>query len=242
MNAHAILLAGGRGSRLGGVDKPLLDIDGETLLDTAIAAVRDAGAITVVGVGPDRGRGLRWVREDPPFAGPAAALVAGVSALDGRSADAAGTPSRAERTGAHAGGTDAASEVAAESARSADAAGSGTAEWTFVLACDQPRVRQAVAFLTQAIALVPDNTDGVCLADASSRPQWLTGVYRTRALRAAASALADGGRNAPVRDVMADLAIAALADPGDLADDIDTWDDAHRYGIDPAERPHRARS
>nr|WP_276512059.1 NTP transferase domain-containing protein [Microbacterium thalassium] len=182
------MLAGGRASRLGGADKPLLRIGDETLLDAAIAAVRDAGASDVVAVGPDRGRDVTWVREDPPFAGPAAAVVAGLDAL--------------------------ATEP----------------EWVYVLACDLPNVRAAVPFLAEAAALVPADTDGVCLADATSRPQWLTGVYRTRALRAAASALPGAGRDAPVRALTADLAVAALADPGALSADVDTWDDAARHG------------
>ena len=47
----AILLAGGRGSRMGGVHKPLLEIGGTTLLDAAIAAARDAGCDPIVAVG-----------------------------------------------------------------------------------------------------------------------------------------------------------------------------------------------
>lgn len=190
----AILLAGGRAARLDGIDKPLLEVDGESLLDAAIAAVRDAGAGTVVGVGPDRGRGIIWAREDPPFGGPAAAVVTGVSAL--------------ERA----------------------AAGSDLPDWTFVLACDQPHVRAAVRFLAEACALVPEDTEGLCVADAASRPQWLTGIYRTTVVRTAARALPDGGRDAPVRALMTDLAIATLPGAGDLSADIDTWDDAARFG------------
>lgn len=82
----AILLAGGRASRMGGVDKPGLPVGGLSLRDRAIAAVRAGGATTVVVAGPrpdDADAGVRWVREDPPFTGPAAALVAGLAALDG---------------------------------------------------------------------------------------------------------------------------------------------------------------
>lgn len=75
----AILLAGGAGSRLGGVDKAALGLDGGTLLDRALAALR--GTRTVV-VGPPRGLpDVREVREEPPRSGPAAAVVAGLTAL-----------------------------------------------------------------------------------------------------------------------------------------------------------------
>ncbi len=47
----AILLAGGRGSRMGGVNKPLLEVGGTTLLDAAIAAAREAGCDPIVAVG-----------------------------------------------------------------------------------------------------------------------------------------------------------------------------------------------
>jgi molybdopterin-guanine dinucleotide biosynthesis protein A len=79
----AILLAGGRSSRLGGIDKTALRYRGATLLDSAVRAV--AGARRTVIVGPqaeaDVAAGVAVVREHPPFSGPAAALLTGVSAL-----------------------------------------------------------------------------------------------------------------------------------------------------------------
>ncbi|MGH8776871.1 MAG: NTP transferase domain-containing protein, partial [Jiangellaceae bacterium] len=45
----AVVLAGGRGSRLGGVDKPALRIGGRTLLDTALVATAAARSTVVVG-------------------------------------------------------------------------------------------------------------------------------------------------------------------------------------------------
>ncbi|WP_199706387.1 NTP transferase domain-containing protein [Amnibacterium setariae] len=79
--AGAVLLAGGAGSRLGGVDKAALRLDGVALLDRALAALAGAG-VDVVVVGPPRGLpGVRVAREDPPGSGPAAAVVAGLGAL-----------------------------------------------------------------------------------------------------------------------------------------------------------------
>jgi molybdopterin-guanine dinucleotide biosynthesis protein A len=75
----ALLLAGGSGSRLGGMDKAALRLDGSTLLDRALRAL---DGLDVVVVGPPRGlHGARVVREDPPLSGPASAVVAGVAAL-----------------------------------------------------------------------------------------------------------------------------------------------------------------
>ncbi|WP_229673968.1 NTP transferase domain-containing protein [Nakamurella endophytica] len=76
-----MVLAGGAGRRLGGVDKPALRHADRSLLDVALAAV--AGARVVV-VGPERAGlapGVRSVREQPPGGGPAAGIAAGVRAL-----------------------------------------------------------------------------------------------------------------------------------------------------------------
>lgn len=72
----AIVLAGGRGTRLGGVDKASLEIDGETLLARTLRAVAGAGRIIVVGDVDVAGAVV--VQEEPRFAGPAAAIGAGV--------------------------------------------------------------------------------------------------------------------------------------------------------------------
>ncbi|MHA7190389.1 molybdenum cofactor guanylyltransferase [Arthrobacter sp. MDT2-16] len=84
----AIVLAGGRSSRLGGVSKAGLVLDGQTLLERTCAALSDAGRLTVVGPRPDgawRAEAVApsFVREEPAFAGPAAAVVAGFRASPG---------------------------------------------------------------------------------------------------------------------------------------------------------------
>ncbi len=82
-----VLLAGGRGERLGGVSKADVELGGVRLVDRALDAVRSAltpdvtlGTIVVVGdvVAPE---GVLTTREDPPFGGPAAGVAAGVAAL-----------------------------------------------------------------------------------------------------------------------------------------------------------------
>nr|WP_274637344.1 NTP transferase domain-containing protein [Microbacterium bovistercoris] len=234
----AILLAGGRASRMGGIDKPQLQIDGVSLLDRAIAAVRSVSAAPIVVAGPeptdaappspapapsapadpgtsDRAAspspaqptpGLRtsdraasssaaqptpltWVREDPPFTGPVAAIVAALAAMPADSDPA----------------------------------------WTLVLACDLPHVDAAVRQLVHDIVFLGSDIDGACLSDPSSRPQWLTGLYLTTALRRAAASIPDGGRNQSMRALLADLAIAALPDLSDSARDIDTWEDYRSF-------------
>lgn len=79
MRFDAVVLAGGGGIRLGGVDKALIEIGGVSLLGRALAAVHAAERI--VAVGPRRRSELRvrWVREDPAGAGPVHALRAGLA-------------------------------------------------------------------------------------------------------------------------------------------------------------------
>ncbi|UOR02744.1 NTP transferase domain-containing protein [Leucobacter allii] len=76
----AIVLAGGRGARLGGADKAGIELAGERLVDRVVAAVRGAaaGEPRIVVAGPARAApaGCLVVREDPPFGGPLAALAA----------------------------------------------------------------------------------------------------------------------------------------------------------------------
>lgn len=76
----AVVLAGGRGSRLGGVSKADLVLGGERLLDRVLRAA--AGARTRVVVGDVAvPAGVLLTREDPPGTGPAAGLVAGLDAV-----------------------------------------------------------------------------------------------------------------------------------------------------------------
>lgn len=77
----AIVLAGGRARRLAGADKPAERVGGRRLIDIALDAV--AAADRTVVVGPDRAlpAPVRSTREDPPHAGPVAAIAAGLAAL-----------------------------------------------------------------------------------------------------------------------------------------------------------------
>ncbi|MDT3443054.1 MULTISPECIES: molybdenum cofactor guanylyltransferase [unclassified Pseudofrankia] len=80
----AVVLAGGRGSRLGGADKAAVTIGGRSLLDrvlSVLATVEPAVGRVVV-VGPDRPglarAGVVLAREDPPGGGPVAGIAAGL--------------------------------------------------------------------------------------------------------------------------------------------------------------------
>ena len=77
----AVILAGGRGAGLGGVDKAGVEVGGRTLLEWALDAVADAREVVVVGDPVPTERPVTFTRESPRFGGPAAGLLAGVDAL-----------------------------------------------------------------------------------------------------------------------------------------------------------------
>lgn len=83
-----IVLAGGRGERLGGTDKALLEVGGISLLSRVLKAVASAQRVVVVGPTRDGFDSVLWTVEDPPGGGPAAGIVSGLRALDAASAGA----------------------------------------------------------------------------------------------------------------------------------------------------------
>ncbi|QFU90695.1 molybdenum cofactor guanylyltransferase [Amycolatopsis sp. YIM 10] len=175
-----IVLAGGEARRLGGVDKPMLEVGGRSLLEGVLAALGDAGVVDPVVVGPPREglRAVRWTREDPPGGGPVAALAAGLALLPD------------------------ATEIALLAG-----------DLTGLTSSTVDRLRGARG-----------DADGALLVDAGRR-QWLTGVWRAAALRAAVPAEPSG---AALRRALGDLSIVEVpAAPGEAAD-VDTPEDLHR--------------
>ncbi len=87
----AVILAGGRAARLGGIDKPGLRVGGHTLLATVVAAASGAGAARLIVVGPEHpDLAVCFVREAPPGAGPFAALRCGLGQLGGPTGPSSG--------------------------------------------------------------------------------------------------------------------------------------------------------
>ncbi|WAL39803.1 molybdopterin molybdotransferase MoeA [Brevibacterium sp. BRM-1] len=224
----AVVLAGGRGSRLGGRTKALFaDAAGTTLLASALSAVRAAGVsasrIAVVG-GPELAAhlpaGVLLTREEPPFAGPAAAAAAGLEALFPSVDPAgAGAPIGATGTGEPTTG---------------DRAG-----LVFVVAADMPALAEALAPLARALeeAEGPDavlaRTPRTPDPGEGSAPAWrvqqLLACARVGPLVSAVRGrpLAD----APARALWADLRSAAVDLPEQYAADVDTVEDAELLGV-----------
>ncbi|WP_144794734.1 NTP transferase domain-containing protein [Kocuria palustris] len=212
----AILVAGGRSSRLGGTPKVLLrprEGEARTLVETAVDGLLGLGLpperVVVVGPPglplPER---VRRTREEPPFSGPASALAAGAAALS------ASPPGPA-------------------------AAGA----WTLTLACDMPRCRDAARALIEAVEEIEAaeaSTDdpggsgpprGIVLRDRGI-VQPLAAAYRSSALeeRLAAQPVVDRS----VRGVLGPL-WNREREVGGLTDDVDTWDDVSRFGLVPGQ-------
>jgi len=158
--ADAIVLAGGRASRMGGVDKPGLVIGGRSMLDAALAAVADCARTVVVGPPrPNLDPAVRQVREAPPGSGPVAAIDAGLGVL-----------------------------------------GDSDAALVAVLAADMPFLTAEAVDELRGRAVASD-VDAVFAADSDGRPQYLVGVWRRSALRAALDRL-DSVVNQPMKAIV----------------------------------------
>lgn len=216
-----IVLAGGRGSRLGGTFKPAVEVAGRSLL----ARVLDARALArrVVVVGPDAARDaagpqpvpLIWALEDPPFGGPVAGIVAGLAALDLAALNQA-TPDQA------------APDQTTPDQTAEGNPGPAGSPWLLVLACDLPWATDAARLLVAAVAdKAPGSPqpDGFHLVDADGREQWLAGIYRAEALRQSVRRLGSEARGASVRQLLSGFSLRGIRDPGQAGRDVDTWQD-----------------
>lgn len=195
MVIDAIVLAGGRSSRLGGVPKAGLAIRNRTLLDYAVDAVGFARATVIVGEAPDTlPPGTLTAREEPPFGGPAAGVATGLARL---------TQTQGQRS-----------------------------DFTFVLACDMPLVSATTAALREVLAQ-GIASDGLIAVDADGHPQPLAAVYRTSSLASAATEVSRGGRldGLSMFRLIASLSLTEISVPPGATDDVDTWEDAARFGI-----------
>lgn len=78
MSFDAIVLAGGRSTRFGGVDKAQLVLDGVSMLDRVLTATKAAVSTVVVGPRRQTVRPVDWATEEPPLGGPVAGIAAGL--------------------------------------------------------------------------------------------------------------------------------------------------------------------
>ncbi len=77
-----VVLAGGTGARMGGIDKAAVELGGRTLLEHAVEAFLDADEVVVVApASVPTTRRVTFVCEDPPRGGPVAGLLTGLDAM-----------------------------------------------------------------------------------------------------------------------------------------------------------------
>lgn len=83
-DVDSLILAGGRSTRLGGMDKAEIRVAGERLVDRVVGAARSvvAGKVIVVGSASAGSTADEVLRESPEFSGPLAAIAAGIKRVD----------------------------------------------------------------------------------------------------------------------------------------------------------------
>lgn len=212
-----LILAGGEARRLGGADKPMVEIGGSTLLDRVIEACTEA------------------VHDAPPYAtgSPGFAAARAVASATGTAgaADAFGVvtvvgpvrptrrPVRWVREDPPGGGPVA-----------AIAAGLSVccAPYVGVFAADLPFLTANVIHSLWTTITESGDSDGAVTVDTDGREQWLTAVYRREALLARiAQQRATGNdlRGLPLRRLVRDLRLIRIAPAGQSVLDCDTWED-----------------
>jgi len=151
----AVILAGGAAARMGGTDKPGLEVGGQSLLVTVVRAAAAAGSGRLIVVGPERGGAVGRA-----LIAAAASAPGGVTTV--RESPAGGGPVPALRRGL----------------------AEARATWVAALAADLPFItgRWLSALLSAAQSA---RGSGAVLADDGGRPQWLAGCWHVPSLRAA---------------------------------------------------------
>lgn len=190
----AIVLAGGHGRRLGGVDKPGLMFGGRSLAGAVAAAAIGAGASQVVVVGPDR----------PALAGELSGELAGELAGEPASGGSALSRARIEFACERPPGAGPVPALRTGLGQVAE-------PWLLLLAADLPFL---TATVLRDLVDTASLAGGAVLADDQGRPQWLVSCWPTAALRIAIA----GYSGQSLRGLLASLPhaeLAAAAEPGE---------------------------
>lgn len=208
----AIILAGGRATRLDGHSKPDLEIAGWRMLELTCGAAGQAQDIVVVGPsGLAVPAGAHRTQEKPAHGGPVAGISAGLARLAELHRVRAASP-------------------LSRLAHPPEGYRIPAPDLVLVLACDVPLVAPAIPRLVQATTAV---LDGAHLIDDEGRAQWLAGCYRRQALldRLDEMERGRGFRNAPVHRFVEGLRLDGVPARDDESLDVDTWPDHHRLQL-----------
>ncbi len=204
LSCAAVIVAGGRSSRLGNVPKASLSNGSKTLLDCALEAAVFASPRVVVG--PETlpiPENVLLTREDPPFSGPAAAIHAGLECIAGYC-----------------------TEVALPLPRWCLILGVDTPRIA-------PAVRQLMHAAAACDASESDPAAGDTLDSqgfwgvAGGAYQPLVGIYRFENIR---SVFASGTTDASVRSFLRRLHPGDIELSPEHTADVDTWEQAEQLG------------
>lgn len=216
----AVILAGGRGSRLGGVRKADLVVGGRRLLDVVVDACDGCAPVVVVGEADlDVPPGVLLTREDPPFAGPAAALAAGVAGLDAHG----DLPDWVLCLGCDQPGVaDVVPALRRAAAGAADDVDAVTA--CASVAPHPPELREVMRVERTESPDVRRGGD-----DSAQRIEWVLSILRRDALVWAITAQRGGLVDGSMRRLLGALRWTHAPVAAEAVDDIDTWEDHARW-------------
>lgn len=213
MDFDAVVLAGGRGSRLGGVAKAQLQRDGVSLFTLALRATTGARNVVVVG-DVEPAPGYRVTRENPPYTGPVAAIAAGLAELSPKSSpftlvlacDIPDSISAVRLLLNHA------ARLAAGHSQRGD-----------------PATIDSATEASPTSPATPAEVDAVIAVDENDQVQYLLAVYSTSALaRQLASILVN---DASMRQLTHGMNLERVLVPAGSTADVDTWADAAALGV-----------
>jgi molybdopterin-guanine dinucleotide biosynthesis protein A len=217
----AVVLAGGRSTRLGGTDKPGLVVGRRTLLGSVVWAVTEAGASRVVVVGPQRPAALGAATLTPGTGSPGTGSPG--TGSPGTGSPGTGSPGarggeqvRYTREDPPGGGPVAALRCGLAEVSAPD---------VVLLAADLPFLRP-VHVTRLLAALAGPAARGAALLDVSGRSQWLASGWPAAVLRAAL----EGYPGSSLRGVLGPLEPVLLPDETAAGEpppwlDCDTADD-----------------
>lgn len=216
-----LILAGGEARRLGGADKPMVEIGGLTLLDRVIAAcIAATHSIGAMHSAPPHGD----ESTEPASAHVARADSVAENQFKSDNVIVVGPPRliqhsvRWVREDPPGGGPVTAIAAGLSVCR---------APYVGIFAADLPFLSaETVHRLWTTLAESGTRYDGAVVVDADGREQWLAAVYRREALAARiADQEAAGLHGLPLRRVVHDLRLLRITAAGQTALDCDTWED-----------------
>jgi molybdopterin-guanine dinucleotide biosynthesis protein A len=234
----AVILAGGRGARLGGVDKPSILLGDSSLLERVVAAVAAARAVVVVGPRRPLAREVTWCLERPAGGGPVAAIAAGLAHTQGEfvvvlAADLPWIAPAVRRLL-----TALSDRPNADVAVVVDSTGRRN---HLAAAWRRAALNTALNRLasTRAAAAQGSALHGAAAQGAAAQGAALHGAAAQGAAAQAAAAQGSALHGAAARCLFEQASVVEVADPAGDAADCDTWDDLERARVraEPREKP-----